>query len=66
MSDSLRPHGLWPARLLCPRNFPDRNTGVSSHSLPQGTFLTKGLNLGCLHCRQILYHLNHQGSPDIV
>ena len=32
-----------------------KNTGVGSHSLPQGIFLTQGLNLGLLHCRQILY-----------
>ena len=25
-------------------------------------FLTQGLNLGVLHCRQIPYHLSHQGS----
>ena len=25
-------------------------------------FPTQGLNLGLLHCRQILYHLSHQGS----
>ena len=25
--------------------------------------LTQGLNPGLLHCRQILYHLSHQGSP---
>ena len=39
------------------------NTGVGSHSLLQGIFLTQGLNLGLLHYRQILYHLSHQGSP---
>ena len=27
-----------------------------------GIFPTQGLNPGHLHCRQILYHLNHQGS----
>ena len=32
------------------------------HSLLQGIFPTKGLNSGLLHCRQILYHLSHQGS----
>ena len=32
-------------------------------SLLQGIFLIQGLNLGLLHCRQILYHLSHQGSP---
>ena len=29
-----------------------------------GIFPTQGLNLGLLHCRQILYHLSHQGSPQ--
>ena len=27
MSDSLQPCELWPARLLCPWNFPGKNTG---------------------------------------
>ena len=30
--------------------------------LLQGIFPTQGLNLGLLHCRQILYYLSHQGS----
>jgi len=46
---------------FCPWNFPGKNTGVSSHSLLQQIFLTQG-NLGLLHCRQILYHVSHQGS----
>ena len=40
-----------------------KNTEVGSHALLQGIFLTQGSNLGLLHCRQILYHLSHQGSP---
>ena len=28
VSDSLRLHGLWPFRLLCPWDFPSKNTGV--------------------------------------
>ena len=36
---------------------------MGSHSLLQRIFLTQGLNLGPLHCRQILYCLNHQRSP---
>ena len=32
-------------------------------SFLQGLFLTQGSNPGLLHCRQILYHLSHQGSP---
>ena len=39
------------------------NTGVGSLSLLQGNFLTQELNLGVLHCRQILYQLSYQGSP---
>ena len=31
----------------------------------QGIFPTQGLNLGLLHCRQILYHVSHRGSPSI-
>ena len=33
---TLRPYGLWPARLLCLWNSPGKNTGVGSHSLLQG------------------------------
>ena len=62
-SDSLRPRGLQPVRLFCPQDSPGKNPGVGCHSLLQGIFPTQGLNLGLLHCRQILYHLNHQGSP---
>ena len=34
-SDSLWPHGLQPARLLCPWDFPGKNTGVGCHFLLQ-------------------------------
>ena len=60
VSDSLRLNGPQPSRLLCPWNFPDKNTEVASHSLLQGIFPIQGLNLGLLHCRQILYCLSHQ------
>ena len=59
MSSSLQ---LWPPKLLCPWNSPGKNTGVGSHFLLQEIFLMQGSNLGLLHYRQILYHLNHQGS----
>ena len=42
---------------------PGKNTGVGCHALLQGIFPTQGLNPGLLHCRWILYHLSHQGSP---
>ena len=44
---------------------PGKNTGVSCHALLQGIFPTQGSNLRLLHCRQILYCPNHQGSPQI-
>ena len=48
----------------CPQPFfSGRNTGVGSVSLLQGIFPTQGSNPGLLYCRQILYQLNHQGSP---
>ena len=30
-----------------------------------GDLPTQGLNPGLLHCRQMLYHLSHQGRPNI-
>ena len=44
VSDSLWPHGLSPARLLCPWDSPSKNTGVDCHFLLQGIFLTQGSN----------------------
>jgi len=42
---------------------PGNNTGMGYHVLLQGIFPTRRSNPGLLHCRQILYHLSHQGSP---
>ena len=44
--------------------FSRQNTGADSHLLLQGIFLTQGLSSVLLHCRQILYYLSHQGSPN--
>ena len=66
VSDSLWPHGLWPARLLCPWDSPGKDTEVGCHALFQGIFLTQELNPGLQHCRQILYRLSHQGSPLVT
>ena len=46
-SDSLRPCGLQPARLLCPWDSPGQNTGVACHALLQGIFLTQGTFISC-------------------
>ena len=61
VSNSLQSHGLQPTRLLCPWDSPGKNTGVGCHFLLQGIFPAQRLNLGLLHCRQILYRLGHQG-----
>ena len=66
MPDSLRPHGLQPTRLLCPWDFPGKDTGVGSHFFLQRIFLTLGLNPGLLHCRQNLYQLSYQEAPKKV
>ena len=60
-SNSLQPLGLKPTRLLCPWDFPAKNTGVDCHAHPQGIFPTQGLNS---HCRRILSPLSHLGSQE--
>ena len=45
----LWPHGLQPARLLCPWDFPGKNTGVGGHFLLQGIFwLRDGTHVSCI------------------
>ena len=61
VSDSLRSHELYS-----PWNSLGQNTGVGSLPFLQGIFLTQGLNPGLSHCRWILYHLSHEGSPWIL
>ena len=48
-------HGTSQARIL---------TRVGCHFLLQGIFLTQRSNASLPPCRQILYHLSHQGSPE--
>ena len=65
VSDSLQPMGcMQPSRLLCPWNFPGKNTGVDCHFLLQGIFPTQGSNPHLLHLLLwLLYHQCHLGSP---
>ena len=49
ISDSLQLHGLEPTRLLCPWDFPGKNTGLGCHFLLQGILRIQGLN-PCLLC----------------
>ena len=39
------PHGLYPVKLLCPWDFPGKNTEVSYHAFLQGIFQTQGVEL---------------------
>ena len=50
ISDSLRTHGLQPARIFCPWDSPGKKTGVGGHVLLQGLFPTpeSKLHLLCL------------------
>ena len=63
VSGSLQPRGRQPARLLCPWDFPAKNTGVGCHFLFQGIFLTQGLNLWLLDWQADSLPPSHQGSP---
>ena len=38
-------------QVLCPQDFPDKNTRVGCYFLLQGIILTQELNLSLLHCR---------------
>ena len=66
MSNSLQLHGLQPARLLCPWDFPDKNTGVGCHFLLRGLFPTQRLDLSLLHRRWIFYQLIHQRRLHVL
>ena len=41
---TLWPDGLQPTRLLCPWDFPGKDTGMGCHFLLQGIFPIQGLN----------------------
>ena len=56
MSDSLRPHGLWPARLLCPWDFPGKNSGIDCHFLLHYQFGSGGGVV--IYCKQQVLNLN--------
>ena len=68
MSDYLWHHGLQPTRLLCPWNFPGKNTGLGCHFLPQGIFPIQGSNpslLCLLHWQVDSLLLAPPGKPGI-
>ena len=60
---TLRPHGLWPTRLLCLWGFPGQKTGVGCHVLLQGIFQTQGLSPCPLHWPADSLPLSPPGKP---
>ena len=54
---------MQPSRLLCPWDFPGKNTGMSCHFLLQRIFPTQGSNLCLLHWQADSLPLSHPGSP---
>ena len=65
MSDSPRPQGLWPNRLLC-GILQARILEWVAIPFSRGTFLIQGLNLGLLHCRQITLPSEPPGKPLFI
>ena len=66
ITDSWRPHGLQPARLLYPWGFSKQEYQSGLPCPPPGDLLNPESNPGLLHCRWTLYHLSQQGSPKIL
>ena len=63
VSDSLQPHGLSSARLLCSLNFTEKNTGVGFHFLLQGNLLNPGIEPKSPTLQADSSQLSHKGSP---
>ena len=65
VAQSLRPHGLPPARPLCPWGFPGKHTGVGCHFLLQGVFLTQEWDLRLLHWQVDSLSAEPPGKPQM-
>ena len=62
------PMDVQPSKLLCPWDFPGKNTGADCHALLQGIFPTQGLNpslLSPLHCQASSLPPAPPGKPDL-
>ena len=67
MSDILQPCGLQPAKLLCPWDFPGKNTGMGCHFLLRRILSTQESNphlLCVLHWQTGYLTLSYLGSPN--
>ena len=59
----LSPHGLQPARLLCPWHFPGKNTGVGYHFLLEVIVPTQRSNLSSPALPGGFFTTEAQGNP---
>ena len=66
MSDSLCPHGLYFARLLCPWDFPGKKTELGCQFPFQAIFPPQWLNPHLLHWQADSLPLSHLGSLQNV
>ena len=65
----LQRRGLLPSRLLCPWDYPGKNSAVGCHFLLQGIFPIQGSNLCLLHLlrwQADTLPLRHLGSPVLL
>ena len=66
VSNSLQPHGLQPAKLLCPWGFSRQEYWIGCHALLQGIFPTQGSNPRLPHTnkqvpeKKIVQHVNNK------
>ena len=65
MSNALQLQGVQPARLLCPGNFPGKNTSVGHHVLLQGIFPNQKSDPHFLHWQGILT-IETPGKPHLL
>ena len=63
LPNSVRPHGLQPARLLHPGDSPGKNTGVGGHVLLQGIFPTQE-SISCIAGR--IFTTEPPGKPTNI
>ena len=66
MTDSLRPHGLQPARLLCPQDSPGKNTEWVAISSSRGSSWPRDqTHISCvsLYWQADFLLPSHQGNP---
>ena len=60
-----QPQGLQPIRVLCPWDFPSKNTGVGCHVFLLGISLDRELNACLLHWQADSLSLSCRGSPSL-